>query len=72
MVELFKNKVDINETLFNAFDNFTLAYSVPSFMLRAKAKSTSATREGIFLKGLLLAMDENSDFIRLRINEIYY
>lgn len=41
-------------------------------MLRAKYKSIKGTREGIFLKGLLLSIDENSDFIRLRVSELYH
>lgn len=40
-------------------------------MLRSKAKSLKGTREGIFLNGFILSMDENSDFIKLRLNELY-
>lgn len=57
--QIMKGKVDTKEKLFCAFDNFTLGLKVPKFLLLKKLSSLEGKREQLFIKGLLLHIDEN-------------
>ena len=71
LVLLLKGKIPIKESLTPAFDKFQKLVKIPKFVLKQIEKLKDKQRLNYYIKGRILCLEENENFLKQRVNKLY-
>ena len=72
LVQMLSGKINIKEGLTPAFDKFKKLVKVPKFLLKQIEKLKDKQRVNYYIKGRILCLEENENFLKRRVNALYY